>query len=239
MQNNTRPKILVVEDQDDISELIKLHLETHGHELKIASNIAKAKELLEEQKFDLFLVDRMLPDGSGLDLCIDLKSDPKTESVPIIFITALTEPENIIEGLDAGASDYIAKPFDLNILSARVRAHLRSRLLQNKNRNLLKVHQIIIDDNKKTVSIIDESEGRSKAENINLTLTEYNILKHFVANPGVVHSRRELIKNILGEDIFVTDRVIDTHIVGLRKKIKTQAKWIETIRGVGYRFREV
>jgi DNA-binding response OmpR family regulator len=221
--------ILVVEDQSDISELIKLQLELSKYEVTIAKNISEAISLIESTLFDLFLIDRMLPDGFGIDLCKQLKESSKTATTPIIFITALSEPENIIEGLDAGASDYITKPFDLNILLARVRANLRLNK-RDKPSTIISIHGIKIDDDKKEVYL-----GKQL---INLTLTEYNILKLLSTEPGIVHSRRDLITKILGDDVFVTDRIIDTHIVGLRKKIKDQAKWIETIRGVGYRFKE-
>jgi DNA-binding response OmpR family regulator len=229
MANVLNQSILVVEDQSDISELIKLQLEMSQYRVFCAKNLSEAKSFIDKDLFDLFLVDRMLPDGSGIDLCRDLKSNSKTSSTPIIFITALSEPENIIEGLDAGANDYITKPFDLNILLARVRANLRSSKIKPKD-SLIEIHNIKIDDNKKDVYL----EGKL----INLTLTEYSILKLLATEAGVVHSRRSLITKILGDDIFVTDRIIDTHIVGLRKKIKGDAKWIETIRGVGYRFKD-
>jgi DNA-binding response OmpR family regulator len=229
MTSDHTQSILVVEDQSDISELIKLQLEISQYKVSCAKNLAEANSLLEKNSFDLCLIDRMLPDGLGIDLCKSLRNNPNTSLMPLIFITALSEPENIVEGLDAGANDYITKPFDLSILLARVRAQLRTNK-QKSNRHLIEIHNIQIDDTKKRVYI-----GK---ELINLTLTEYNILKFLTSEAGAVHTRRTLISKILGDDIFVTDRIIDTHIVGLRKKIKDEAKWIETIRGVGYRFKE-
>jgi DNA-binding response OmpR family regulator len=229
MTSDHTQSILVVEDQSDISELIKLQLEISQYKVSCAKNLAEANSLLEKNSFDLCLIDRMLPDGLGIDLCKSLRNNPNTSLMPVIFITALSEPENIVEGLDAGANDYITKPFDLSILLARVRAQLRTNK-QKSNKHLIEIHNIQIDDTKKRVYI-----GK---ELINLTLTEYNILKFLTSEAGAVHTRRTLISKILGDDIFVTDRIIDTHIVGLRKKIKDEAKWIETIRGVGYRFKE-
>ncbi len=228
MLQKTDKHILVIEDQKDISELITMQLELLGHNIDISPNIKNANEKLLKNHYDLLLIDRMLPDGLGINLCQDLRKKTEFKSTPIIFVTALSEPEHIIEGLDAGADDYITKPFDLKILQARVQANLRRNLSKQSIQNEFRHDKILLNTSKCEVKIDDIP--------INLTHSEYQILCLLIKNPGVVHSRKELISKILGDDIHVTNRVIDTHIVGLRKKIKEQAKYIETIRGVGYRF---
>ncbi len=222
--------ILVIEDQIDISELIQMQLELHGYQVDTAINISKAKDKIGQKTYDMFLVDRMLPDGTGIEMCQFLRLNSATSAAPIIFVTALSEPENIIEGLDAGANDYITKPFDINVLNARVRANLRRSYPEGKEISEFNFHGILLNDTKKEVKV--------DSNTINLTLTEYQILALLMKEPGVVHSRASLISNILGDDIHVTNRIIDTHIVGLRKKLKDKAKYIETIRGIGYRFKE-
>jgi DNA-binding response OmpR family regulator len=227
---DTQQSILVIEDQIDISELIKMQLEMHGYKVDTAINLSSAKSQINLNTYNMFLVDRMLPDGTGIEMCKYIRKNPSTKTAPIIFVTALSEPENIIEGLDAGANDYITKPFDINVLQARVRANLRQANPKNNNLNEYLSHGISLNEEKKEVKV--------ESETISLTLTEYQILVLLMKEPGVVHSRASLIVKILGDDIHVTDRIIDTHMVGLRKKLKMKAKFIETIRGIGYRFKD-
>lgn len=228
---NGPKKILIIEDDTDIRELISLQLRMNNHLCFEASTAREAQELISRESFDLFLIDRMLPDSAGIRICEDLRSSDKTKNSSIILITAMAEPDNIIEGLDAGADDYITKPFDIDVLQARVRAQLRR---QNTNptaeSHIVQAGPIKIDHKRRKV------EGPNGE--IKLTHTEYQILHELARNPGLVYKRRDLIEKILGGDIHVTNRTIDTHIAGLRKKLNSDSFLIETIRGVGYRLQE-
>lgn len=222
-------KILIIEDEEDIRELIKMQLELQQYSVVTASSYQEAKKCLANEEFNLFLIDRMLPDSNGLNICRDLRENQKTQNIPIILLTALSETSNIIEGLDAGADDYITKPFNLQVLHARVRAQLR-RVISGPKSDIRVFNQLSIDLKKCRVKVSDKE--------IVLTSTEYQILCELSTNPGMVYTREKLIQTILGPDVHVTNRTIDTHIAGLRKKIGQSANIIETIRGIGYRIKE-
>ena len=222
-------KILVIEDETDIRELIFLQLQLKNYTVFTASSGKEAKELIEERDFDLFLIDRMLPDINGLELCNSLRSSEKNRSTPIILITALAEADNIVEGLDAGADDYITKPFDLSILQARVRAQLR-RHGPKEPKTKVSFGKLVIDEAKARIKV--------DGQEVKLTHTEFQILILLASRPVTVHKRRDLIDAILGYDVHVTSRTIDTHIAGLRKKLGSESYLIETIRGIGYRFQD-
>lgn len=227
-------KIVVIEDENDIRDLISFQLKTEGHEVMAVESVDKAISLTETvDQIDLFIIDWMLPGiMSGLDFTKKLRNHPKYAETPIIMVTALTQPENIVAALDSGADDFITKPFDLNVLQARVRVQLRNSNKENKtNSNLFECGSLSIDTDKCRV-VIDKQE-------ILLTSTEYKILSLLTSKPGHVFTREQFIKNIQGETIFVTGRTIDTHIAGLRKKMSHKGELIETIRGIGYRFKDV
>ncbi len=226
--------VLVIEDEQDIRDLIRFQLSSEGHEVVMAESVDKAIELMERhEKIDLFIVDWMLPGVmSGLEFIKKLRLQKKFIETPIIMITALSQADNIVAGLDAGADDYMTKPFDLNVLQARVRVQLRNNLKSGKNASdLLDFGLLKIEISKCRVTV-----GR---EEIQLTSTEFKILTILAQKPGHVFTREQFINNIQGENIFVTGRTIDTHMAGLRKKIGEAANLIETIRGIGYKFKDV
>jgi len=226
--------VLVIEDEQDIRDLIRFQLSSEGHEVVMAESVDKAIELMEKhEKIDLFIVDWMLPGVmSGLEFIKKLRLQKKFIETPIIMITALSQADNIVAGLDAGADDYMTKPFDLNVLQARVRVQLRNNLKSGKNASdLLDFGLLKIEISKCRVTV-----GR---EEIQLTSTEFKILTILAQKPGHVFTREQFINNIQGENIFVTGRTIDTHMAGLRKKIGEAANLIETIRGIGYKFKDV
>ena len=226
--------ILVIEDEQDIRDLISFQLKSEGHQVITADSIDKVVTILENtEKIDLFIIDWMLPGVmSGLEFTKKLRAQKKYASTPVIMITALTQPENIVAALDAGADDYMTKPFDLNVLQARVRVQLRNA---DKNddqiKDVLDFNLIKIELNKCRVTVANED--------VQLTSTEFKILSILASKPGHVFTREQFINNIQGESIYVTGRTIDTHIAGLRKKIGEAANMIETIRGIGYRFKDV
>lgn len=225
--------ILVIEDEKDIRDLISFQLKSQGFNVVVSESADKAVGIVEgTERFDLFIIDRMLPGSmDGLEFTKKLRSRKDYQSTPIIMVTALTQAENIVEGLDAGADDYITKPFDLNVLQARVRVQLRSAGASPKTPGEeLRFGPLKIAPSKARVTV--------DAEEIQLTSTEFKILLMLAERPGHVFTREQFINNIQGEAVHVTGRTIDTHIAGLRKKIGVAANLIETIRGIGYRFKD-
>lgn len=221
--------ILIIEDDIDIAFLIKTQLEIAGYNAFTCSDGLKAEELLlKNTLFDLFIVDRMLPGKNGLDLCRLIRQTPNLKDKPILLLTALDQNDDVIQGLDAGADDYITKPFEMNILLARVRALLR----RNKNStDNIKFNNMVIN--------VFKCELKIDQEKIHLTATEWQILVTLATKPGHVFTREELIQKIQGPQVHVTERTMDTHIAGLRKKLKDYSTIIETIRGIGYRFADL
>lgn len=230
MKNAT---ILVVEDEQDIRDLISFQLKSEGHNVIATESADKAVSVLERgEKIDLFIIDWMLPGSmNGLEFTKKLRSQKNYKNSPVVMITALTQADNIVAGLDAGADDYVTKPFDLNVLGARVRVQLRGiDHSQKSNEDLLEFGNLKIEVVKCRITV--------DGEEISLTSTEFKILLILAQKPGHVFTREQFINNIQGENIFVTGRTIDTHIAGLRKKLGNASQVIETIRGIGYRFRD-
>lgn len=231
MKNST---ILVIEDEQDIRDLISFQLKTEGHEVIVSESVDKAISIVERtEQIDLFIIDWMLPGVmSGLEFTKKLRAQKKYLDTPIIMVTALTQPDNIVAALDAGADDYITKPFDLNVLQARVRVQLRNTdKTHNSQNDTLDFGLMKIEVSKCKVTV--------EKDEVQLTSTEFKILSILASKPGHVFTREQFINNIQGENIFVTGRTIDTHIAGLRKKIGAAANMIETIRGIGYRFKDI
>lgn len=233
--------ILVIEDEQDIRDLVSFQLKAEGHSVTVVESADKAISQLERgEKFQLMLVDWMLPGLlSGLEFTRKLRQHKDHKETPVIMITALTQPENIVQGLDAGADDYITKPFDLDVLQARVRVQLRQLRPESaeaksaataRDSEALQCEELRIDPLKVRVTV----EGKEIA----LTSTEYKILHTLALRPGHVFTRSQLISQIQGEHIHVTGRTIDTHIAGLRKKLQGAGRLVETIRGIGYRFKD-
>ena len=231
--------ILVVEDERDISDLLKLQLTSMEYQVTVVEDGTAALELIQTSPedrentdpIDLFILDRMLPGTNGLEICKFLRLYKKTKEKPILMVTALTKPESIIEGLDSGADDYINKPFDINILSARVRSLLRrtNQLESSKDstEEVISLGPISLDKSQCKVSVDDTD--------LDLTLSEYKLMVAFLHQPGKVLTRNQLVEFIQDGPVHVTDRTIDTHVFGLRKKLGEHSELIETIRGIGYR----
>lgn len=228
-------QLFLVEDEDHIREILQVQLTKAGHSVVALADGQKALDLLQNdpqaQNSDLFILDRMLPGASGTDLCRFLRMYKTTKMRPILLLTALSKPEDIVEGLDAGADDYLTKPFETNVLLARVRSLLR-RSEMNKTptgttSNVLQNGGIKIDT--------DQCKTWLNDSEVELTLSEFKLLLTFMKNSGKVFTRNQLVEAIQDGPVHVTDRTIDTHIFGLRKKLGEHATLVETIRGVGYR----
>ena len=224
--------ILVVEDEQDIRDLISFQMKAEGHRVTAVESADKAVSVLErDEKIDLFIIDWMLPGSmNGLEFTKRLRSHKNFKDTAVIMITALTQPDNIVAGLDAGADDYITKPFDLAVLQARVRVQLRNLDVGAKTEDRLEFGNLTIEVSKCRVFV--------NKEEVTLTSTEFKILLLLAQKPGHVYTRDQFISNIQGDQVFVTGRTIDTHIAGLRKKLGEAANVIETIRGIGYRFKD-
>jgi two-component system phosphate regulon response regulator PhoB len=225
-----KEKILIVDDEEDVLELIRYNLDKNGYRIETATTGEEALTKARAKLPDLIILDLMLPGIDGLEVCKKLKSEPKTQNIPIIMLTAKGEETDIVTGLEVGADDYITKPFSPKVLVARVRRILHRTKAGDLEKAPVKIHELIIDPARRQVLI--------KNKLVDLTFTEFNILYTLAKRPGLVFSRYQIVDALHGDDYLVTDRAIDVQIVGLRKKMGPCSKYIETVRGVGYRFKD-
>lgn len=225
--------VLVVDDEKDIRDLLEHSLTRNGFRV---TSVPTGEDALREARRnppDLVLLDLMLPGVDGLDVCKALKGDERTSHVPVVMLTARSEESDQIVGLELGADDYIAKPFSTRVLLARVRAVLRrdERAAATDKNALIEYGPLRIDRDRHEVFIEDNP--------IALTALEMRILCVLVRAPGRVFTRHQIVEATQGTGVGVTDRSVDVHIVSLRRKLGAHAELIETVRGVGYRFREL
>ena len=226
-----REKILVVDDEEDILELVRCNLEREGFQVKRAESGEKAMERTRQEAPDLIVLDLMLPGIDGLEVARRLKQNQKTAGLPIVMLTAKGEEADIVTGLELGADDYITKPFSPRVLIARIKAVLRRQSQQSQDpERILNIGNLIIDPRRRAVSADDKY--------FDLTYSEFQILLFLAARPGWVFTRSQIVDAVRGEDYPVTDRSVDVQIAGLRKKLGQYSAYIETVRGVGYRFKE-
>ncbi len=227
----SKEKLLVVDDEEDILELLRFNLVREGYDVVCAATGEDALRQVDGKQFDLIILDLMLPGIDGLDVARRLKKTTKSQDLPIIMLTAKGEEADVVAGLELGADDYIAKPFSPRVLIARIKAVLRrhGRVPENAEK-LLEVHDIRIDPGRRAVTILGEP--------VDLTYTEFQVLHYLAGRPGWVSTRSQIVDAVRGTDYPVTDRSVDVQIVGLRKKLGSYGKLIETVRGVGYRFKE-
>ncbi|MHC4233097.1 MAG: response regulator [Planctomycetota bacterium] len=223
-------KILIVDDEEDVLELVRYNLAKNGYTVITATTGEKALAKVRTQTPDLMILDLMLPGVDGLNVCKQLKNNPKTELLPIIMLTAKGEEADIVTGLELGADDYVTKPFSPKVLIARVRRSLQRTATRSSENAPIKIHKLTIDPARRRVLIADTS--------VDLTYTEFNILYALSRRPGMVFTRYQIVDAVHGDDYLVTDRAVDVQMVGLRKKLGDYGTYIETVRGVGYRFKE-
>jgi two-component system phosphate regulon response regulator PhoB len=225
-------RILVVDDEEDILELVRYNLVRSGFEVTGVTTGEDALKVARSKFPDLILLDLMLPGIDGLEVCNILKREPKTSYIPIVMLTAKGEEADVVAGLELGADDYITKPFSPRILVARVKAVLRRKAKAPINKTaVIKVKDLVIHPGRHEVLV--------KGKPIDLTSTEFRLLHYLARRPGWVFTRQQIISAARGEEYPVTDRSVDVHIVGLRKKLGPLGKCLETVRGVGYRFKEI
>ena len=227
-----KERILAVDDEEDILNLIKYNLERDGFKVETAITGEAAVRSARENPPDLILLDLMLPGMDGLDVCRILKNDKNTSKVPIVMLTARGEEGDIVTGLEIGADDYITKPFSPRVLIARIKTILRrdSKKDDTAKNPVIRIGEMEIDTTKYKVTV--------SGENIDLTATEFGILIYLVRRPGWVFTRSQIINSVKGDDYPVTDRSVDVQILNLRKKLGDIGNLIETVRGVGYRFKD-
>ena len=223
--------ILIVDDEEDILELIRHNLSKEGYSVVGAGTGEKALRYAMEKPFDMVLLDLMLPGLDGLEVAKRLKGNERTRHIPIIMLTAKGEEADVVTGLELGADDYITKPFSPRVLLARIKAVIRRRPDTSENiDDMLRIHDLEIH--------IGRREVKAGGEVIDLTYTEFQVLFYLAKRPGWVLTRSQIVDAVRGNDYPVTDRSVDVQIVGLRKKLGPHGKYIETVRGVGYRFKE-
>ena len=223
--------ILVVDDEEDILELLTYNLSREGYQVTGVLTGEDAIKKIRSIAFDLIVLDLMLPGIDGLEVSKRLKNDSKARNIPILMLTAKGEEADIVTGLELGADDYITKPFSPRVLIARIRAVLRRKSEKPVDDSaVIRIHALEIDPGRRSVL--------AGGKPIELTFTEFQVLLILAKRPGWVFTRSQIVDAVRGSDYPVTDRSVDVQIVGLRKKLKSFGKYIETVRGVGYRFRE-
>ena len=222
--------ILVIEDEPDIRRNLEYNLGREGFNASSVGSLDEANEKLKSKKFDLILLDLMLPDGSGLDLCKKIKSNSETEATPIIILTAKDDEVDKVVGFELGADDYVTKPFSVRELILRVKAILKRS--DTKTKEVVEVERQFGD-----LKIdVDSHEVHVDSKLIELTALEFRLLKELVDKRGRVQSRDQLLSEVWGYNAEVTTRTVDTHIKRLREKLGSMGKYVQTIRGVGYKF---
>lgn len=228
----SKETILIVDDEEDILELIKYNLKNEGYQILTAQSGETAIKIARQSKLDLLVLDLMLPGIDGLEVTKYLKNNESTQDLPIVMLTAKGEESDVITGLELGANDYMSKPFSPKVLVARVRAILRRRRkkTEESDHQIRQEGDMMIDTARHKVTI-----GGAP---LDLTLSEFGLLAFLADKKGWVFTRGQIVDAIRGENYAVTERSIDVIIVGLRKKLKDYAQLIETVRGVGYRFKE-
>ena len=225
-------KILIVEDERDIADLLRYNLQEAGFKTDYVRNGADALQRAIEKTPDLILLDLMLPEVDGMIVCRLLKNDPRTKNIPIVMVTAKTEEKDRVAGLELGADDYITKPFSPREVVLRVSAVLRRIQIgkQTESTKQIETHGVTID--------LDKHQVLTESGPIDLTATEFKLITLFARSPGRVFTRDILMDVIWGQDYYGIDRTVDTHVSRLRGKLGEFGKHIETVHGVGYRFKE-
>ena len=223
--------VLIVEDEPDIRKTIDYNLSKESFKVVQAESIAEGEKALAANKIDVIILDLMLPDGSGLTLCRDIKSDAKTKHIPVIILTAKTEEVDRVVGFELGADDYVTKPFSVRELILRVKAILKRSVDSPQQENDISV----IEAGDLRLNL-DAHQVFVRDEEIALTALEFRLIKHLLDRRGRVQTRDQLLEEVWGYSSDVTTRTVDTHIKRLREKLLGAGDCIQTIRGVGYRF---
>ncbi|MEJ6733783.1 MAG: response regulator transcription factor [Opitutaceae bacterium] len=231
MADSSRKKILVVDDESDVADLVAYHLKTKGFDTETVNDPTQSIGAARSMMPDLVILDVMMPEINGIQICRLLRADPALKHVPVIFLTAKVEENDRVQGLESGADDYICKPFSTKELVLRVQNILRrtSEKTESKAVKLI-VGSIELD--------VDRHEVQIGGEIVDLTATEFKLLHLLMERRGRVQTREHLLLNVWNYETEIETRTVDTHVRRLREKLGGEAEWIETIRGVGYRMAE-
>ena len=224
-----QPSLLVVEDEQDLLEVLRFSLTREGFSVRTAENGEDAIRMVRQQRPDLMVLDLMLPTIDGLSVCRALRSQEQTRDVPVVMLTAKGEESDIVKGLEAGADDYVTKPFSPKVLLARINAVLR-RSEYTGGAGVVEAGGVKLDP--------DRHEVIAGGKSVELTATEFSLLKLLMTRPGRVYTRQQIIESIHDGFAAVTDRSVDVQVVSLRRKLGNVGKQVQTVRGVGYRFSE-
>lgn len=227
-----KPQILIIEDEEDIRELVRYNLERENFAVLEAESGEAGLKAVLQKKPDLILLDLMLPGKDGLQVCRELKQNADACGIPVVMMTAKGEESDIVTGLELGAEDYVVKPFSPKVLTARVKAVLRRKAAvpAPDAEDVLRVYDIVIHPGRHEVTVCGKP--------VDLTASEFGILHFLARRPGWVFTRYQIVDAVHGEDYPVTERSVDVQVVGLRKKLKKAGDYIETVRGIGYRFKD-
>lgn len=226
MANET---ILVIEDEEPLRKLLQYSLGREGYRVLLAGDGASGLAAAGRERPDLVILDLMLPGLDGLEVCRELKRRPATSGIPVLMLTAKSEESDIVAGLEVGAADYVTKPFSIKVVIARLRALLRRhRAPADDATRVVRVRDLTIDP--------ERHEVAAKGRPVDLTATEFRLLHLLARQPGRVFTREQIVDAVRGEDYAVTDRAVDVQVAGLRRKMGVRGDYIETVRGVGYRF---
>lgn len=225
-----KKRILLIEDEEDIAAMIKLQAELSGYKLHVEVDGINGFRAIERERPDLVILDIMLPGQNGLDVCRKMKGHAELKQIPVIILSAKGEELDVILGLELGADDYVPKPFSPKVLFSRAKAVLRRGKEPEKPVKLIKFGDFDFE--------IDRYILRKGKDVIPLTLSEFGILRRLLSNKGKVLTRNQLLDDVNNDDALIVDRNIDVHIASLRKKLGPNFRSIETVRGVGYRFKE-
>lgn len=226
-----KAKILIVDDEEDILELVRYNLMREGFSTTCAGSGEAALKQARSEPPDLIVLDLMLPGVDGLEVARRMKSDSNLRNIPIVMLTAKGEEADVVTGLELGADDYISKPFSPKIMVARIKTVLRRRNEPEQSDDVpIRIDNLYIHRGRRDVQV----DGKP----VDLTYTEFQILNLLVKRPGWVFTRTQIVDAVRGDDYPVTDRSVDVQIVGLRKKLGAHGGYIQTVRGVGYRFKE-
>lgn len=225
-----RPRILIIEDERALTDFLSYNLQREGYEVLISNDGQEGLRKAQMQIPDLILLDLMLPKMDGLEICRDLRAGERTRAIPILMVTAKSEETDQVVGFTMGADDYVTKPFSVKILLQRVRALLRRTDQGAEQTDLIEHLGVRIDRMRHKATV----EGRE----LDLTPTEFRLLECMLRQPGRAFTRPQLMDVAIGEGAIVLERTIDVHVKTLRKKMGGEHDFIETVRGVGYRFKE-
>ncbi len=221
--------VLVIDDERDVIELVRYNLEKNGFEVIAARDGKSGVAAAKASPPDIVLLDLMMPEMDGLEVCRTLRAEPKTKRVPVIMLTAKAAEADRVVGLEMGADDYIVKPFSPREMVARVKAVLRRATLAADNAEMLRVGDLCMD--------VARHEVTFKTKPVELTATEFRVLMYLASRPGRVASRSDIIDGALERDAAITDRTVDVHVTALRRKLGKGGDLIETVRGFGYKLR--